>query len=167
MAETLAMHAIRLLAEVQGHLRRAVGPPSPPRGLPTSTSDATRVPPALDFTTDPEIVRVVVEGERLSYGHLFCLSGKSESAGLRSAGAAVSPTVARANRLFKLTWKPRNRAVWATITPLLVVLESDVARAPNVLSATSMIDTKVSPVGSVPVVGAPCPYTYLCRLRGS
>ena len=27
-------------------------------------------PPALDFTTDPEIVRVVVEGHRLSYGHL-------------------------------------------------------------------------------------------------
>lgn len=27
--------------------------------------------PMLDFTTDPEVVRVVVEGERLSYGHLY------------------------------------------------------------------------------------------------
>jgi superfamily II DNA or RNA helicase/DNA-binding XRE family transcriptional regulator len=33
--------------------------------------DATATPPALDFTADPEIVRVVVEGHRLSYGHLY------------------------------------------------------------------------------------------------
>ncbi len=25
----------------------------------------------IDFTSDPEVVRLVVEGERLSYGHLF------------------------------------------------------------------------------------------------
>src|SRR5450756_2303528 len=28
-------------------------------------------PPDMDFSTDPEIVRTVVEGERLGYGHLF------------------------------------------------------------------------------------------------
>ena len=33
--------------------------------------ESTAAPPALDFTTDSEIVRVVVEGERLSYGHLY------------------------------------------------------------------------------------------------
>ena len=38
---------------------------------PTLISDSTATPPALDFTADPEIVRVVVEGERLSYGHLY------------------------------------------------------------------------------------------------
>ena len=27
--------------------------------------------PAIDFATDPEIVWVVAEGERLTYGHLF------------------------------------------------------------------------------------------------
>ena len=32
---------------------------------------AAPAPPALDFTTDAEIVRVVVEGERLSYGYLY------------------------------------------------------------------------------------------------
>ncbi len=29
------------------------------------------VTPAVDFTSDPEVVRLVVEGERLTYGHLF------------------------------------------------------------------------------------------------
>jgi hypothetical protein len=29
------------------------------------------VPPSLDFTADSDVVRVVVEGERLTYGHLF------------------------------------------------------------------------------------------------
>ena len=29
------------------------------------------VAPSLDFTADPDVVRVVVEGERLTYGHLF------------------------------------------------------------------------------------------------
>ena len=29
------------------------------------------MPPAIDFTADPDVVRVVVEGERLTYGHLF------------------------------------------------------------------------------------------------
>ena len=44
---------------------------------PSSRSQAHRqwpplpAPPALDFTTDAEIVRVVVEGERLSYGYLY------------------------------------------------------------------------------------------------
>src|SRR5256884_1990006 len=28
-------------------------------------------PPSIDFTADPDVVRVVVEGERLTYGHLF------------------------------------------------------------------------------------------------
>jgi hypothetical protein len=28
-------------------------------------------PTTLDFTTDPEVVRVVAEGERLAFGHLF------------------------------------------------------------------------------------------------
>lgn len=27
--------------------------------------------PLVDFTTDPEVVRVVVVGERLAYGHFF------------------------------------------------------------------------------------------------
>ena len=29
------------------------------------------LPPSIDFTADPDVVRVVVEGERLTYGHLF------------------------------------------------------------------------------------------------
>ena len=29
------------------------------------------ITPAIDFTAEPEVVRVVVEGERLTYGHLF------------------------------------------------------------------------------------------------
>jgi len=29
------------------------------------------VPPSIDFTADPDVVRAVVEGERLTYGHLF------------------------------------------------------------------------------------------------
>ena len=33
-------------------------------------SDAEE-PPSIDFTADPDVVRVVVEGERLTYGHLF------------------------------------------------------------------------------------------------
>src|SRR5262245_46247896 len=28
-------------------------------------------PPRLDFAADPEVVRVIAEGERLRYGHLF------------------------------------------------------------------------------------------------
>jgi superfamily II DNA or RNA helicase/DNA-binding XRE family transcriptional regulator len=47
-----------------------LGPQQEPE-LPTFARDATTLPPALDFTADPEIVRVVVEGERLSYGHLY------------------------------------------------------------------------------------------------
>src|SRR5207245_4693577 len=31
----------------------------------------SEVPPSIDFTADPDVVRVVVEGERLTYGHLF------------------------------------------------------------------------------------------------
>ncbi len=31
----------------------------------------TESPPTIDFNADPDIVRVVVEGERLTYGHLF------------------------------------------------------------------------------------------------
>src|SRR5712691_1104931 len=30
-----------------------------------------QAPPAVDFSSDPEIVRTVVEGERLTYGHLY------------------------------------------------------------------------------------------------
>src|SRR5262245_34053216 len=33
-------------------------------------SPATPVDPPIDFATDPEVVRVVAEGERLAYGHL-------------------------------------------------------------------------------------------------
>jgi hypothetical protein len=29
------------------------------------------ISPPIDFTADPEVVRVVAEGERLAYGHLF------------------------------------------------------------------------------------------------
>src|SRR5437879_7183177 len=29
------------------------------------------VAPSIDFTADPDVVQVVVEGERLTYGHLF------------------------------------------------------------------------------------------------
>jgi transcriptional regulator with XRE-family HTH domain len=47
-----------------------LGPQQEPE-LPTFAREATAAPPALDFTADPEIVRVVVEGERLSYGHLY------------------------------------------------------------------------------------------------
>ena len=32
---------------------------------------ASEVAPSIDFTADPDVVRVVVEGERLTYGHLF------------------------------------------------------------------------------------------------
>src|SRR6266487_6273259 len=32
---------------------------------------ATDAAPPIDFTADPDVVRVVVEGERLTYGHLF------------------------------------------------------------------------------------------------
>lgn len=39
--------------------------PEPAYGI---TSQST---PEIDFSTDPEIVRVVAEGERLTYGHLF------------------------------------------------------------------------------------------------
>jgi len=28
-------------------------------------------PPGIDFSTDPEVVRIIAEGERLRYGHLF------------------------------------------------------------------------------------------------
>src|SRR2546421_5818462 len=31
----------------------------------------SEVPPSIDFTADPDVVRAVVEGERLTYGHLF------------------------------------------------------------------------------------------------
>src|SRR2546421_9215014 len=31
----------------------------------------SEVPPSIDFTADPDVVRTVVEGERLTYGHLF------------------------------------------------------------------------------------------------
>src|SRR5438270_9066477 len=31
----------------------------------------SEVPPSIDFTANPEVVRAVVEGERLAYGHLF------------------------------------------------------------------------------------------------
>src|SRR6266566_2602278 len=34
----------------------------------------SEVPPSIDFTANPDVVRVVVEGERLTYGHLFNLS---------------------------------------------------------------------------------------------
>ncbi len=37
-------------------------------------------PPALDFTSDPEVVRVVAEAERLSYGHQFNPAFASEIA---------------------------------------------------------------------------------------
>src|SRR5438128_3677662 len=31
----------------------------------------SEAPPSIDFTADPDVVRVAVEGERLTYGHLF------------------------------------------------------------------------------------------------
>src|SRR5947209_18552541 len=31
----------------------------------------SEVPPSIDFTADPDVVRAVVEGERLTCGHLF------------------------------------------------------------------------------------------------
>jgi len=46
-----------------------LGAPAQPE--PATASEPAALPPALDFTADPEIVRVVVEGERLSYGHLY------------------------------------------------------------------------------------------------
>ena len=39
---------------------------------PSSQADGPPAPvPNIDFSTDPEVVRVVAEGERLGYGHLF------------------------------------------------------------------------------------------------
>src|SRR5712691_11521213 len=39
---------------------------------PEPVSDANpTLPPNIDFSTDPEVVRAVAEGERLAYGHLF------------------------------------------------------------------------------------------------
>jgi SNF2 family DNA or RNA helicase len=37
----------------------------------SSTPDLTAEKPNIDFSADPEVVRLVVEAERLSYGHLF------------------------------------------------------------------------------------------------
>src|SRR3954468_2836556 len=48
-----------------------------------SPSAADRVAdgtPPLDFSTDPEVVRVVAEGERLAFGHLFNPAFAIESA---------------------------------------------------------------------------------------
>lgn len=41
------------------------------RELPPSVNKADRVPGILDFTAPPEMVKVLAEGERLSFGHLF------------------------------------------------------------------------------------------------
>lgn len=39
---------------------------------PAFQADETdEIVPPIDFSTDPEGVRVVAEGERMSYGHLF------------------------------------------------------------------------------------------------
>lgn len=50
---------------------------SPPSELlknethPDSTGDIGQADPRVDLSADPDVVRVVAEGERLSYGHLF------------------------------------------------------------------------------------------------
>ena len=49
---------------------RASTSPTPTVGEP-AVSPAEEVLPAIDFSSNPEIVRVVAEGERLTYGHLF------------------------------------------------------------------------------------------------
>jgi ERCC4-related helicase len=38
--------------------------------VPPRRSDEKKLPPALDFTADPNVVKVLAEGERLSFGHL-------------------------------------------------------------------------------------------------
>ena len=66
----LAWHQI-LQAEKLG--LAALGQPGRPRRRENPPARAARVgaPPAIDFSSNPEIVRVVAEGERLTYGHLF------------------------------------------------------------------------------------------------
>ena len=41
------------------------------RDTPTEGESRARSSPVIDFSADPEIVRVIAEGERLRYGHLF------------------------------------------------------------------------------------------------
>jgi len=48
-------------------LRELAGETDGDRG---EASDASHEPPPLDFTARPEAVRALVEGERLSFGHL-------------------------------------------------------------------------------------------------
>ena len=56
-------------ASRSGRPGTASAAPAPP--LPTPAPLKQQAEPTLDFTTPPEIVRVVAEGERLSFGHLF------------------------------------------------------------------------------------------------
>ncbi|MFA4943393.1 MAG: helicase-related protein [Lentisphaeria bacterium] len=62
----LSWQAILDLSKDEGDKERAAGSggaePEPP--------PCTAEPPLLDFTAKPEVVRVLVEGERLSFGHL-------------------------------------------------------------------------------------------------
>jgi len=44
---------------------------SPGRGTASDGDSQLASPPGIDFSTDPEVVRVIAEGERLRYGHLF------------------------------------------------------------------------------------------------
>lgn len=41
------------------------------RGATVDSESQRENPPGMDFSADPEAVRVIVEGERLRYGHLF------------------------------------------------------------------------------------------------
>lgn len=51
---------------------------------PPPSGPSPSVAPTLDFAADPELVRTLVEGERLSYGHLF-------NAGFAAEISAIDP----------------------------------------------------------------------------
>jgi hypothetical protein len=50
----------------------------------TGNGSDSEEPPSIDFTADPDVVRVVVEGERLTYGHLFNPAFATEISLIRS-----------------------------------------------------------------------------------
>src|SRR5205807_5994012 len=53
-------------------LRVGTPPDAPPTFAAGAGPEPSELPlPALDFTADPEVVRAIAEGERLTYGHLF------------------------------------------------------------------------------------------------
>ena len=59
------------LLELSRRSEGSVAPQTESAGTTTASIDATSAQPRLDFLGDPNALRVLVEGERLTYGHLF------------------------------------------------------------------------------------------------